>query len=226
MTAKSIKIVCVGDHNCGKTTLLIRHASGVFPTKYVPTVFDNSSAIVTVDGHEVSLGLWDTAGQEDYDRLRPLSYSQADAFIILFKVTSPTSFENITRRWLPEIQRFTPSSSPPRIVLATSTVDLRDEAESVRKVHEEFHRGCITTEEGRALAKQIHADLYWECSSKTGEGVDRLFLETIRLCIEPKRVKKHGLLGSMRRLVHRDDTSSSSKKGPEDQSNWNDNVEE
>jgi len=42
-----------------------------------------------------TLGLFDTAGQEDYDRLRPLSYPQTDVFLICFSVNSPASFENV-----------------------------------------------------------------------------------------------------------------------------------
>ena len=51
-----------------------------------------------------SLGLFDTAGQEDYDRLRPLSYPETDVFLVCFSVVSPSSFENVKEKWYPEIK--------------------------------------------------------------------------------------------------------------------------
>ena len=59
---------------------------------------------------KVSLGLWDTAGQEDYDRLRPLSYPQTDVFVLCFSVISPTSYTNITNKWMPEIRHHCPDT--------------------------------------------------------------------------------------------------------------------
>ena len=58
---------------------------------------------------QVELALWDTAGQEDYDRLRPLSYPDTDVILMCFSIDSPDSLENIPEKWTPEVKHFCPS---------------------------------------------------------------------------------------------------------------------
>ena len=77
---------------------LVSYTQNKFPTEYVPTIFDNYTATVKVDGRMVNLGLWDTAGQEEYNRLRPLAYPNCDVFLIIFSVVDPASWTNAYKK--------------------------------------------------------------------------------------------------------------------------------
>jgi small GTP-binding protein len=59
--------------------------------------------LVPFEGRQISLGLWDTAGQHEYDRIRPLMYPETDVFMVCFSVAGPDSFANVAGQWLPEI---------------------------------------------------------------------------------------------------------------------------
>ena len=86
------------------------------------------SANVIVDGQPVTLGLWDTSGQSDYDRLRPLSYPQSDIFLACFSIVSATSFKNIKSKWLPEIAAHAPGV--PTLLVGTKS-DMREDAQTI-----------------------------------------------------------------------------------------------
>ena len=89
---QAIKCVLVGNR-VGKTCLLESYTSGTYQEPYAKMGPDNYSAKVIVDEREVNLEMWDTAAQEDYDRLRPLAYPQTDVFLVCFSVVDPLSFD-------------------------------------------------------------------------------------------------------------------------------------
>ncbi|MFS8023111.1 putative small GTP-binding protein [Helianthus anomalus] len=94
-----------------------------FKQDYVPTVFDNFSANVVVNGDTVNLGLWDTAGHEDYNRLRPLSYRGADVFILAFSFISKASYENVSKKWIPELKHYAPGVPIVLVVELKKTIE-------------------------------------------------------------------------------------------------------
>ncbi|XAO23406.1 hypothetical protein I312_102184 [Cryptococcus bacillisporus CA1280] len=180
---RNIKCVVVGDGAVGKTCLLISYTTNAFPGEYVPTVFDNYSSQVIVDGMTVSLGLWDTAGQEDYDRLRPLSYPQTDVFLLCFSVVSPASFENVRTKWYPEIQHHSPGTP---IILVGTKLDLRDDPAQIEKLRER-RQTPIGYTQGSSMANDIKAAKYLECSALTQKNLKAVFDEAIRTVLNPNR---------------------------------------
>ena len=140
-----------------------------------------------VDGISVSLGLWDTAGQEDYDRLRPLSYPQTDVFLICYSVVSPSSFENVTSKWFPEIKHHCPDT--PIILVGTKT-DLREDRETLNSLSEQGF-SIIKREHGQKLANKIRAVKYMECSALTQRGLKLVFDEAVRVVLRPEPLRKH-----------------------------------
>ncbi|KAL8579411.1 hypothetical protein ACOMHN_026776 [Nucella lapillus] len=179
MAAKKVKCVVVGDGAVGKTCLLISYTTDTFPEDYVPTVFDNYSDDITLDGHSVTLQLWDTAGQEDYDRLRPLSYPHTDVFMVCFSLMSETSMKNVKTKWYPEI-RHHDSNAP--IILVGTKLDLRQDREALRKLRS-HKQEPVSTSQGNDLARAIKARRYFECSSKTQENLKAAFEDTVRVAL-------------------------------------------
>ncbi|XP_055009406.1 rho-related GTP-binding protein RhoF isoform X2 [Boleophthalmus pectinirostris] len=129
--ADELKIVIVGDGGCGKTSLLMVYAKGDFPETYAPSVFEKYNTTISLGGKEIRLNLYDTAGQDDYDRLRPLAYQEANVVLVCFDVTNPTSFENVLIKWFPEVKHFCRDTP---LILIGCKIDLRKDKECTRKL--------------------------------------------------------------------------------------------
>jgi len=180
---QDIKLMVVGDGSVGKTCLLISYTTNSFPGEYVPTVFDNYNANAIVEGNPVNLGLWDTAGSEEYDTLRPLSYPGTDVFLICFSLFSPESFQNVEKKWFKEITEHAPEVP---ILLVGTKSDLRSKQEAIQSLKEN-NQEPITTGQGESLAKKIGAKKYLECSALTQEGLAKVFEEAVKVILFPQK---------------------------------------
>jgi cell division control protein 42 len=120
-----------------------------------------------------TLGLFDTAGQEDYDRLRPLSYPQTDVFLVCFSVTSPASFENVREKWFPEVHHHCPGV--PCLIVGTQ-VDLREDT-SVKDKLAKQRMAPVKREDGERMARELGAVKYVECSALTQYKLKDVFDE-------------------------------------------------
>ncbi|KAJ4379765.1 RHO4 protein [Didymella sp. IMI 355093] len=215
----SKKLVVVGDGGCGKTCLLISYSSGNFPEKYVPTVFENyiTQTPHLPTGKMVELALWDTAGQEEYDRLRPLSYPETDIIFVCFAIDCPNSLENVMDKWYPEVLHFCPTT--PLMLLGLKS-DLRNKKNCIELLKTQGLTP-VTPEQGRAVAKKMGA-MYMECSSKEQDGVEEIFDTAVTIAVgdewktpadTPSQNSRPAAAGHHRTISTMSDLPKKKKKG-------------
>ena len=179
-----IKCVVVGQPGVGKTTLITRYISNSFPDQ-VPNVTGTSSKDLTVDDKSVTLELWDTDCSEEQDRNRPKSYPGTDVFLICYSITSRSSFDDVTNRWVPEVKHHV--AKAPMLIVGLRT-DLRNDPETLNKIG-----SAIPTEEGDNLAKQLGAKEYLECSAKTGDGIIVVFDTAVSAYYLPPKKRRYAI---------------------------------
>ncbi len=130
-------------------------------------MFDNYSTNVMYKGSAVHMTLWDTAGQDDYKDMRPLSYPDTNVFLVCFAVNSQVSFSNVEAKWVLEIRENCPDV--PMILVGTKS-DLRKDS-----------KNPVTVEQASALAKKVKAVCYMECSALTQDGLAAVFDKAVEV---------------------------------------------
>ncbi|KAF5345294.1 hypothetical protein D9758_008470 [Tetrapyrgos nigripes] len=134
-------------------------------------VFDNYVAEIRLDEKHVQLALWDTAGQEEYERLRPMSYSKSHVILIAFALDTPDSLENVETKWIEEVRSICGSTIP--VILVGCKADLRPSPTHPNT--SDNPSPYVTREMGERVANAIGARAYKECSALKIEGVDDVF---------------------------------------------------
>ncbi|PVD28639.1 hypothetical protein C0Q70_11233 [Pomacea canaliculata] len=194
------KAVVVGDGECGKTCLLQRFCRDTYSSQgYLPTVFDTQVVDMVSGTTTIELTLMDTAGQEDYDRLRPFAYPDTDVVIICFSVDNPDSLENVLLTWVPEVRYF--CGDTVSLVLVGNKKDVRLQNEVICPTVSDTHKawsaisfikqGPVKAARAMSVAADIGAAGYWETSALMDQGVDEVFQAVCKLALM-RRVHKRG----------------------------------
>ncbi|KAK3103123.1 hypothetical protein FSP39_016642 [Pinctada imbricata] len=164
VTVVKSKLVVVGDCGCGKTSLIHRYVNGKYNDTYTPTGFDTYTTTYNVsDTYRIQMSIWDTSGSNGYDRVRPLSYADADLVIICFSVGDPESMANTVSKWSSEVREHCPKQP---IILVGCKTDLRTDKEHVASLAKKKITP-VTYDQGLKTAKHIGALVYSETSSMT-----------------------------------------------------------
>lgn len=179
-TEKVVPLKCVvtGDGAIGKTCMLISYTNNQFPKEYVPTVFNNYTKNLLCNGRQIAMMLWDTAGQEDYGKLRPLSYKKSDILLICFAIDNKDSAENIITKWVPEAKQYAPAV--PFIIVGTKS--------DLRKSHDPSNDYVELVPEwkGQNIASDTGAVGYVECSALNQDNLKQVFELAAKTAIESK----------------------------------------
>jgi len=152
-------------HSCtgvGKSCLLLQFTDKRFQPVHDLTIgVEFGARTVTVDGRDVKLQIWDTAGQESFRSITRSYYRGAAGALLVYDVTRRDTFEHVGR-WLEEARQNAQSNMV--VMLIGNKNDLE-------------HRRAVTTEEGKAFAEE-NGLIFAETSAKTADGVEGAFVDT------------------------------------------------
>lgn len=181
-----VKCVLIGDSQVGKTSMVVSYTTNGYPAEYVPTAFDTYSVEVSVDNTLYCLQLCDTAGQDDFDSLRPLSYPNTDIFLMCFSVVVPNSFYNTVHKWLPEMQRYSPDSP---VILVGTQSDLRNDVKVLIEL-DKYGERPVEQDQIEQQLRHLGAIQYVECSSLTQKNLKQVFDNAMLAALDWNGFKK------------------------------------
>ncbi len=157
------KLIVVGDQNTGKSCILNRFANEIFEENYQATIgLDFLNKIVNINGQEVHLVLYDTAGQEKFRSLIPMYIREAQIILLIYDITSKESFESIPI-WFSDILNV--KNDEAIFALVGNKIDLND-------------KRVVSFEEGKNLANEKNI-IFEEVSAKDGQNFNELFSDKL-----------------------------------------------
>ncbi|KAL4237350.1 hypothetical protein ACF0H5_002068 [Mactra antiquata] len=170
----------IGDGMVGKTSLALAFVNKQSPEEnYTATVFDNYAGSVSVHGEQYTVSIFDSPGQHDYEEVRAFSYQDSEVIVVCYSIADSDSATNVKDVWMDEAKRHTKRKKP--IILVGCQSDSRDNTFG--------QTDLITESEGQALAKEIGADVYLECSSLNLEGISEVFQNIVTLALKHRKRK-------------------------------------
>ncbi|CAO3588482.1 unnamed protein product [Absidia cylindrospora] len=163
------------------TSLVASFDRGLFPVRFVPTVYEDFDSTIQVDYRPVDVKIWDTAGREEYDQFRTPVYPDTNVVCLCYAVNNLTSLEQIQERWVPEVRHHCPGAL---LLLVGLKKDLRE-----KPGLGENDQSVVSVEQAFSVAQKIKAYKHWECSAKTDDGVHELFEHATRATLKRKLIK-------------------------------------
>ncbi|KAF7995858.1 hypothetical protein HCN44_006965 [Aphidius gifuensis] len=177
----------------GKTSLLLKYSKNdqySLCSEYIPPSIETCVVTVMVDEKPLHLGLWDTTEETDYHSFKRLVYIKTDVLLICFSLVDPASFENVKAKWYPEVRHHCPATP---IILVGTKLDLREDKETIEKLKDK-KLAPITYPQGLAMAKEIGAVKYMECSAFTEQGLEAIFEKAVRVSLAERKIRTCCLL--------------------------------
>lgn len=177
--SSSVKLVLLGEAAVGKSSLVLRFVNNDFQENKEPTI---GAAFLTqkcnLPTRTIKFEIWDTAGQERFASLAPMYYRNAQAALVVYDLTKPTSLIK-AKHWVAELQR----QASPGIVIALvgNKLDLTGGGADVagaggasEDAEDAGDARKVSTEEAKAYAEE-EGLLFFETSAKTGHNVTEVF---------------------------------------------------